>query len=80
MKILLELKELSEEREAPEQERAQKFKEEKLPENKLKRKNRKLLKLYKRAELNPRYFGHEQHSVYLCLKRVYVWRRIKWLF
>ena len=61
-----ELKELLEEREAPEQERAQKVKEEELSDYKdnnllkqkyeLKRKNRKLLELYKRSELNPRYY------------------------
>jgi len=71
LKKLLELKELSEEREAPKHERAQKLKEEKLSEYKdsslleqryeLKRKNRKLLEFYKRVEFNSRYFEEYEH-------------------
>lgn len=64
-KELLE-KELLEEGRAPEQERALRLKEERLSEHwdnnllkqryELKRKNRKLLELSKRAEFNPKYF------------------------
>ena len=57
---MLELKELLEEKEALNQERAHKLKEEGLNEQKvkksLKRKERRLLKLVKKAEYNPRYY------------------------
>jgi len=57
---MLELKEVLEEREALNQESAHKLKEEGLNEQKvkksLKRKERRLLKLVKKAEYNPRYY------------------------
>lgn len=68
---MLELKELLEERETRDQERAQKLRKEESFEYrdyKLKRKNRKFLELYKRAEFNPRYF--EEYEQLLRRKEV----------
>jgi hypothetical protein len=69
-KKLLELKELSQEREALKQEKAQELEEEGLfvdgvnnllkQKRSLKRKNRKLQDFIKRAELNPRYVEEYQ--------------------
>ena len=67
---MLELKELLEEKEALNQERAHKLKEEGLNEQKdgklLKRKDRRLLELVKKAEYNPRY--HEEYEQLLIRK------------
>ena len=57
---MLEIKEVLEEREALKQERAHELKEEGLKDQKdnksLKRKERRLLELAKKAECNPRYY------------------------
>ena len=57
---MLEIKEMLEEREALKQERAHELKEEGLKDQKdnksLKRKERRLLELAKKAEYNPRYY------------------------
>ena len=57
---MLEIKEVLEEREALKQERAHELKEEGLKDQKdnksLKRKERRLLELAKKAEYNPRYY------------------------
>jgi hypothetical protein len=76
---MLELKELLEEREALKQKRAQDLKEEGINEqkddkllkqkNKLKRMERYLLKLAKRAEYNPRYYEEYEQ---LLKRKVYM--------